>query len=114
MAFQKLARADEILPGRTLFLRVGEAAVILANWEGRIYALHGLCPHQNNSLEGAVLWDNLLDCPFHHFQFAVQTGENRFPKNVYPDDMPHLEPQVRPLRTYAVEVRDGDIWVDLG
>jgi len=114
MAFVKLASVAEIPPGQTRFFHAGETPVILANYQDRIYALHGLCPHQNNPLDGAVLWDNCIECPFHHFQFDVRTGENRFPKNVYPKDMPHLEPQVRSLRTYAVEVRNGDVWVDLG
>ena len=114
MAYVKLGRAVEIPPGRTKFVRAGACPVILANYQGRICALHGVCPHQNNLLEGATLWDSFLDCPYHHFQFDVRTGENHFPKNVYPKDIPHLEAQTRPLRTYAVEVRNGDVWVDLG
>jgi len=55
----------------------GGKPVILANYEGRIYALHGLCPHRCNPLEGAVMWDHLVDCPFHHFQYDVRTGEKR-------------------------------------
>jgi 3-phenylpropionate/trans-cinnamate dioxygenase ferredoxin subunit len=51
--------------------------------------------------------------PFHHFQYDVTTGENFFPRNVYPKDYKRLEAQVRPLRTYAVELRDGEVWVDL-
>ena len=114
MALLKLARVEEIPPGQVRFVRAGETAVLLANYRGRIYALSGRCPHQNNSLEGAVLWGDLVDCPYHHFQFDVRTGENYFPKNVYPKDMPQLEQQVRPLRAYQVEVREGDVWVDLG
>ncbi len=87
--------------------------VILANYEGRIYALYGLCPHQNNPLEGAQLWGCLLDCPWHHFQYDVRSGENHFPRNVYPEDMQELQGQVRPLNTYPVEIREGEIWVDL-
>jgi hypothetical protein len=55
----------------------------------------------------------LFDCPFHHFQYDVTTGENFFPRNVYPKDYKRLEAQLRPLRTYAVELRDGEVWVDL-
>jgi nitrite reductase/ring-hydroxylating ferredoxin subunit len=62
----------------------------------------------------ATLWDNLIDCPYHHFMYNVQTGENYFPKNVYPKDYPKLQEQVRPLRTYPVELRDSEVWVDLG
>jgi nitrite reductase/ring-hydroxylating ferredoxin subunit len=113
VAFQKVARVDDVPPGRTHFVCVGNNPLILANYESRIYASFGLCPHQNNPLEGAVLWDNLIDCPFHHFQYDIRTGENYFPKNVYPKDYKRLESQLRPLRTYPVEVRDGEIWVDL-
>ncbi len=87
--------------------------MILANYQGEIHAFHGLCPHRHNPLEGAVLWDYLLDCPFHHFQFDVRSGDNYFPKNVYPEDMPRLQSQVRPLRRYPVELREGEVWVDL-
>jgi nitrite reductase/ring-hydroxylating ferredoxin subunit len=114
MAFQKVARAEEIPPGKTKFLCRGDAPVILANWEGRIYALDGICPHQRNPLEGATLWDHLIDCPWHHFMFDVRTGENHFPKNVYPADYPRVQQQLDPLRTYPVRVEDGDVWVDLG
>jgi 3-phenylpropionate/trans-cinnamate dioxygenase ferredoxin subunit len=58
------------------------------------------------------MWDNLIDCPFHHFQYDV-TGENYFPKNVYPKDYKRLEAQLRPLKIYAVELRNGEVWVDL-
>lgn len=113
MAFQKVARAEEIPPGATKYVVAGETPVILANVEGEHFALYGLCPHRDNPLEGATLWDHLIDCPFHHFQYDVRTGENYFPKNVYPADLPALEPQVRPLETYPVEVREGDVWVDV-
>jgi 3-phenylpropionate/trans-cinnamate dioxygenase ferredoxin subunit len=114
MAFQKLASLDEVPAGRTKFVCVDDMPVILANWEGRIYDLYGLCPHQNNPLEGAILWDDLIDCPYHHFQYDVQTGKNYFPENVYPKDYSKLQEQLRPLRTYPVELRDGEVWVDLG
>ncbi|HTM51326.1 MAG TPA: Rieske (2Fe-2S) protein [Bryobacteraceae bacterium] len=113
MPFQKLAAISEVPPGKTKFVHAASTPVILANWDGRIYALYGLCPHRGNPLEGAVLWDNLIDCPFHHFQYDVQTGRNHYPQNVYPKDYPELQQQLKPLKTYPVEVRDNDVWVDL-
>jgi len=114
VALVKVVPAAAVPPGQTHFVEIGGVPVILANYEGEIHALYGICPHQDNPLEGATLWGPLLDCPFHHFQFDVRSGENHFPKRVYPDDMPRLRSQVRPLPRYRVEVRDGDVWVDLG
>ena len=113
MALQKLARVEEIPPGRTKFFRLGSKTVVLANRAGQMYALQGICPHRNNPLEGAILWDHLLDCPWHHFQYDVRNGENHFRRNVYPADLPRLQEQVRPLKTYPVEVKEGEVLVDL-
>lgn len=113
MAFQKLAREDEIPAGTTRFIRAGGIPVILAKWGGRVYALHGICPHKNNPLEGARVWDYLLDCPWHHFQYDVRTGENHYPKNVYPQSEERLKAQLRSLAVYAVEIRNGEIWADV-
>jgi hypothetical protein len=35
------------------------------------------------------------------------------PRNVYPKDYKRLDAQLRPLATYAAELRDGEVWVDL-
>ena len=59
------------------------------------------------------MWGPLLDCPWHHFQYDVRTGENQFPRNVYPEDLPGLDEQVKPLRVYPVEIREGEIWVTM-
>ena len=48
-----------------------------------------------------------------HFQYDLLSGENHFPQNVYPQDIPALRAQLRPLRKYPLEVRNGDIWVNL-
>jgi nitrite reductase/ring-hydroxylating ferredoxin subunit len=113
MPFEKLGRVDEIPPGSTKFSTVRGRPVLLANYAGRIFAMHGICPHRRNPLEGAQLWDHLVDCPWHHFQYDVRTGENYYPKNVYPRDLPALQKQLEPLRIYPVELRGAEVWVDL-
>ena len=59
------------------------------------------------------MWGPLVDCPWHHFQFDCRTGANHFPANVYPQDLQHLRKQVAPLKRYPVEIRDGEVWVDI-
>lgn len=113
MAFHKLGRVEDIPPGRTKYYTVDGRPVLLAHCEGRIFALSGTCPHRSNPLDGAVLWGHLVDCPWHHFQYDVRTGENYFPKNVYPEDLPSLQQQLEPLKTYRVELRGTEIWVQL-
>ncbi len=113
MALIRVARAEEVPPGRTCYRVVDGRPLLLVRQAGRIHAFDGRCPHRNNPLDGAVLWGDLITCPWHNFQYSVNTGENHYPRNVYPDDMPQLRSQLRPLRVYRAELRGGDIWVDL-
>lgn len=113
MAFRRAGRVDEVPPGRTKYCTVAGKPVLLANWAGHVFATEGLCPHRRNPLEGARIWEWLVDCPWHHFQYDVRTGENHYPGNVYPADVPALQRQLHPLKTYAVELRGPEIWVDV-
>jgi 4a-hydroxytetrahydrobiopterin dehydratase len=85
MPFVRVADAADIPADRTRFYRISGRPLVIAHRAGRFYALGGICPHQGNPLEGAILWDDLIDCPWHHFQYDIRTGENRYPKNVYPE-----------------------------
>jgi len=111
--FVNLARADDILPGQTKFVPRESGPILLANYEGAIYAVSGICPHQMNPLDGAVMCGPRVECPWHQFQFDCRTGENHHPANAYPPDLQHLRKQMISLKSYAVEMRDGDVWVDL-
>lgn len=108
------ARVEEIPPGQTRMVYVGELLILLVNDQGIFYALQGLCRHQNLPLAGGKVWQGVLDCPWHHFQYDIRTGENLYPKKVYPlNALPQLHQQVCPLRTYSVRVVDGEVQVEV-
>jgi nitrite reductase/ring-hydroxylating ferredoxin subunit len=111
VAFEKIARTEDVPPGQTRFIVIRGKPLVLARWGGSIHALSGLCPHQSKPLSGARVWGGLLTCPWHNFQYDLRTGENHYPRNVYPPD---LASQLAPLKTYPVEIRGNAIWVDLG
>ena len=113
MRFARAARLEEVPEGTTRLVRVENRPVLLARWQGRIYGFEDLCPHQRNPLEGAKLWGGMLECPWHHFRYDLSTGANRYPGNVYPADDPRLEEQLHPVRTYPIQVREGEIFVGL-
>jgi nitrite reductase/ring-hydroxylating ferredoxin subunit len=108
VSFRRLARAEEIPRGQTRWFELDGGPVVVANWNDAFYALAGVCPHRNLPLEGATLWDRYLTCPWHNFQYDVTSGENHYPRCVYPADM---KDQVRGLTAYPVELRGEEIWV---
>jgi 3-phenylpropionate/trans-cinnamate dioxygenase ferredoxin subunit len=110
----RVVRVEEVAPGATKLVCVEGTPVVLVNDDGRVYALYGLCSHQHQPLAGGKVWKGVLDCPWHHFQWDLKTGENLYPRRVYPlNAMPHLRDQVRTLPTYEVTIVDGFVDVEM-
>ncbi len=110
MPLHRVARTEDVPTGQTRFFCIDGRPLMIAHWSDRFFALAGLCPHKGFELHGAILWDHLITCPWHQFQYDIRTGENHFPKNVYPGG---LEQDPKPLETYRVEVKESEIWVEL-
>jgi 3-phenylpropionate/trans-cinnamate dioxygenase ferredoxin component len=73
--------------------------IVLCNVAGEIYALEGMCTHQNLPLDGGEVEDGVLTCEWHGAEFDVCTGSAR------------TLPATRGLRSYETRVRDGRIYV---
>lgn len=112
MRYVTVARVEEIPPGHTRIVQVGTYLILLVNDLGKFYALQGLCGHQNLPLEGGKVWQGVIDCPWHHFQYDIRTGENLYPKRIYPlNALPKLHEQISSLRVYPVRIVDEQLQV---
>jgi 3-phenylpropionate/trans-cinnamate dioxygenase ferredoxin subunit len=77
-------------------------AVVLANVDGTVCALRDQCSHAEYPLSDGHLDGKDLVCQYHGARFDACTGARK------------TLPAVRPVKSYPVEVRDGDVYVDLG
>jgi 3-phenylpropionate/trans-cinnamate dioxygenase ferredoxin subunit len=96
------ALALEELPEGTLkgvFLE--GRAVALANVDGDVYALEDQCSHQDFPLSDGELSGTRVECIYHGAKFDVCDGRAV------------QLPAIRPVKTYEVEVRDGDIFLQM-
>ena len=59
------------------------------------------------------LYHGALECPWHSFRYNLRTGRNLYPANVYPDDMPELMEDIKPVRAFRVkrEGKDVLVWI---
>ena len=89
-----IARIEECPPGASIERVAGDRMVALANVEGTLHALDGLCPHQGGPLGTGRLCGTILTCPWHGWQFDVVTGRHQ------------ISPTIRQL-VHEVRVRDG-------
>lgn len=110
MPFCRAASVSEIPPDQCRLFFVGGKAVVIAHQGGRFFAVDGMCPHRGMEMEGAILWNGVIECPWHHYQYDLETGENRVPKDIYPRA---LAERIEPIATFRVELRGSEIWVDL-
>ncbi len=96
--FVAVARVEEIPSGALRTVPLGDEEITLAHCDGGFYATQSQCLHLQGPLGDGRLEDCVLTCPWHGWQYDVRTGENEFDRAIQ-------------LRTYEVEVSDGEIRV---
>lgn len=101
MAFIDTAlKLDEIPIGESRCVKLGEAQVGLFHSKEGLFAIDNLCPHRGAPLHEGYVSDGQVTCPWHQWQFQLDDGVCR---NI---------PKVR-IPSYATEIRDGTIWINL-
>jgi nitrite reductase (NADH) small subunit len=95
-----IATVAECPPGTSIERLAGGRMVAVANVDGGLHALDGLCPHQGGPLGTGRLCGAVLTCPWHGWQFDVTNGR-------------HLTSATVRQELHEVRVRDGRIEVRL-
>lgn len=72
-----VAAAADCPPGCSIERVAGGRMVAIANVDGTLHAIDGLCPHQGGPLGTGELCGTTLTCPWHGWQFDVTTGRHR-------------------------------------
>jgi nitrite reductase/ring-hydroxylating ferredoxin subunit len=101
----------DLKPGSLARAVVAGRAVLLARLEdGSVAATTPVCPHRGEDLTGGLVYFGAIDCPLHHYLYDLRTGENRYPRNVFPADKAAC---LAPLTLYPAREEAGWIWVHL-
>ena len=98
--WRRVTSANDLWIGEMRAASVEGLAVLLVNVEGRVRAYEDRCAHQGVPLSQGRLQAGILTCSAHEWQYDADTGQGLNPCGVS-------------LKTVPVEVRDGDIWVEI-
>lgn len=74
----EIAFAGELGEGEMRTVKVGDAdgdKVLIARYQGKLYATGNFCSHFGVPLEGGMLFDDKVLCPAHAAGFSIITGE---------------------------------------
>ena len=95
-----VCRVSDLRDGEKVAVDVSGASILVANLNGRFYAVSNICTHERVELvHGFVIEDGIV-CPAHFSRFSLKTGEVVNP------------PAMIPLKTYKVVVQDGQLLVE--
>jgi 3-phenylpropionate/trans-cinnamate dioxygenase ferredoxin subunit len=75
--------------------------ILLSNLGGEVYAVDGVCTHEESLLSRGFMLEERVVCQLHLSQFDLRTGEVYNP------------PAVEPLRRFNVKIEEGSIFVEI-
>lgn len=97
----KVAALSDVPAGTLKGVAAKMQPLVLANVDGDVYALEDRCSHQDFPLSDGELDGKDVICIHHGARFDSCTGKNKG------------LPAVRPVKSFPVQIRDGDILVEL-
>lgn len=90
---------EELSKTNCITVQISGHAIVLFKYSEQVYAVDNRCPHMGFPLNKGTVNDGILTCHWHHARFDLASGGTF---DQWADD----------VRTFPVEIRDGDIWID--
>ena len=81
----------DVPPGKMKHVEAEEKEILLANTDGKVYALCDRCSHMNAPLSMGTLNGKVITCPMHGARFDVTTGK-KVGEPMAPDPSKFSEP----------------------
>jgi nitrite reductase/ring-hydroxylating ferredoxin subunit len=100
MAWYKVADIETLSTPFLIKVNAGGKPICLICADEKLYAVAATCPHAGADLSKGWCADGKLICPFHRYQYNLDTGRGVPGQNDF-------------IRTYAVEQRADGIYVEV-
>lgn len=102
MAKIAVGKAAEIPSGKMVSVQASGKEVLVANVDGKFYAMGDICTHAGANLHEGELNGKELTCPWHGSKWDVTTGK-----------MTWFPTQLKPEDTYKVMVEGDTVFVEV-
>jgi len=99
--FVKTIELSKLPPGTMAGVQVEGKELLFSNLGGEVYAVDGICTHEESRLSQGFMVEERVVCQLHLSQFDLRTGEVYNP------------PAFEPLRRYNVKIEEGSIFVEI-
>jgi 3-phenylpropionate/trans-cinnamate dioxygenase ferredoxin subunit len=104
LGFVKVAETSEVPVGKMKMVKIEEKEILIANVDGKYYAIGNICTHAGGDLSKGILDGNIVTCPKHGSKFDVTTG-----KAVSGPKVLFLRLKIKDEPSFEVKVKGKDI-----
>ena len=101
MTWERACAVADIREDEALAVAVGAQNVAVARHGDEVFAVEDVCSHAAVALSEGEVDECTVECWLHGSRFDLRTGK--------PTGLPATEP----VATFPVDVRDGDVYVDI-
>ena len=108
MSFIEVAQVNEIPTGTMKSYPVGGKQILVANIDGKLYAINGVCTHAGGDLSKGKLEGKIVTCPRHGSKFDVTTG-----KSISGPKIGFLRLKTKDETAYEVKVEENRIKINV-
>jgi len=74
MNFIEVAQVNQVALGAMQSFPARDKQILIANYDGKYYAIDNKCPHEGTNLSDGKLEGKIVTCPHHGSKFDVTTG----------------------------------------
>jgi nitrite reductase/ring-hydroxylating ferredoxin subunit len=107
---EKICSVSDLPAGSMKGFTINGKQILIANAEGSFFAIDAVCSHMQGYLPAGRLSGKTVICPVHGAQYDLATGKVL-------TDVPWIMKMAThrgaaDIGTYAIEVKDGQVFVD--
>ncbi len=99
--YVKICGVNDLAEGEVRTFKVNDHDILLAKYQGEIFALENICSHDGGELGEGRLVRGQLECPRHGARFDLKTGDAK------------AMPAAVGIGTYDLKIEDGEVMVEL-
>lgn len=96
-SFYVVAAVEDLKEGEQMHIDLNGEEILLCNYKGDFFAIAYYCSHAEFALDGGLMENHCISCPYHGAVFDLRDGSVQGP------------PAFEGINTYAVKVEDQSI-----
>jgi nitrite reductase/ring-hydroxylating ferredoxin subunit len=108
MSFIEVAQVNEVPTGTMKSYSAGGKQILIANIDGKLYAIDDVCTHAGGDLSKGKLEGKIVTCPRHGSKFDVTTG-----KCISGPKIAFLRLKTKDETAYEVKVEENKIKINV-